>query len=85
VLLCVGVDSDQFQRLKFSDFVIDLRLIELSSCWLFWFAVKDWAKTPLDHVDPYHLGIRAKPRHLLIYICCSWYHVDLEFGAAGYS
>jgi hypothetical protein len=58
VLLCVGVDSDQFQRLKFSDFAIDLRLIELSSCWLFWFAVKDWAKTPLDHVDPYHLGIR---------------------------
>ena len=22
-------------------------------------AVKDWAKTLLDHVDPYHLGIRA--------------------------
>jgi hypothetical protein len=21
-------------------------------------AVKDWAKPPLDHVDPYHLGIR---------------------------
>jgi hypothetical protein len=21
-------------------------------------AVKDWAKNPLDHVDPYHLGIR---------------------------
>jgi hypothetical protein len=21
-------------------------------------AVKDWAKPPSDHVDPYHLGIR---------------------------
>jgi hypothetical protein len=21
-------------------------------------AVKDWAKPPLDHVDPYYLGIR---------------------------
>ena len=25
---------------------------------LFLIAVKDWAKTLLDHVDPYHLGIR---------------------------
>lgn len=45
--------------------------------------MKDWAKTPLDHVDPYHLGIRfvgfLTAILLLIYICCS----AEEFAAGG--
>jgi hypothetical protein len=36
-------------------------------------AVKDWAKPPLDHVDPYHLGIRfvgfIMVNFLLRFIC----------------
>jgi hypothetical protein len=32
-------------------------LLYLAVCLI---AVKDWAKPPSDHVDPYHLGIRAR-------------------------
>jgi hypothetical protein len=56
----VGVDSGQFQREELKRDQFDLFQIEFSCCYLAvrLIAVKDWAKTPSDHVDPYHLGIR---------------------------
>jgi hypothetical protein len=47
--------------------------------------VKEWAKPPLDHVDPYHLGIRfvgfltavLAEIYLLNLICCE------DFAARG--
>jgi hypothetical protein len=59
-------------------------------------AVKDWAKPPSDHADPYHLGIRfvgfltavlaeiflLKFALLSAEICCSFHHL-LRRGATG--
>jgi hypothetical protein len=32
-------------------------------------AVKDWAKTPSDHVDPYHLGLCEAFENNFDWIC----------------
>jgi hypothetical protein len=57
---CVGVDSGQFQCEELKRDQFDLFQIEFSFAILLFLsiAVKDWAKPPSDHVDPYHLGIR---------------------------
>jgi hypothetical protein len=84
----VGVDSGQFQREELKRDQFDLFQIEFSCCYLAvrLIAVKDWAKTPSDHVDPYHLGIRfvgffmavLAEIYLLNLICCE------DFAAGGY-
>jgi hypothetical protein len=55
----VGVDSGQFQREELKRDQFDLFQIEFSCCYLAvrLIAVKDWAKPPSDHVDPYHYPI----------------------------
>jgi hypothetical protein len=56
----VGVDSDQFQREELKRDQFDLFQIEFSFAILLFLsiAVKDWAKPPSDHIDPYH-GVYA--------------------------
>jgi hypothetical protein len=53
---CVGIDSGQFylEELKRDQF--DLFQIKFSFAILLILSitVKDWAKPPLDHVDPHH-------------------------------
>jgi hypothetical protein len=76
----VGVDSGQFQHEELKRAQFDLFQIKFSYCYLAvrLIAMKDWAKPPLDHADPYHLGIRfvgfltavLAEIYLLNLICC---------------
>jgi hypothetical protein len=57
----VGVDSSQFQCEELKRAQFDLFQIKFSYCYLAvsLIAVKDWAKPPLDHADPYQPSSKA--------------------------